>query len=305
MKNKIVTIIGGSGFIGSQIAKDLLKLGFLVQIISRDPYKNQDLKTAADVGHLYFCKGDINNIEEIKKLVSSSYAVINLVGVLFEKGRQNFYYTHTSFPGKLASICKELEIPNLIHFSALGVDKAICSNYAKSKYSGEKNILEQNSNAIIFRPSVVFGRNDDFTNKFKSILKYSPVFPMIKDGSTKFQPVYVGDVGKAICKVMQNPKQYYGKTIELGGAKKYTLKNILEIIKNLTKSNCMLLEMPEKLNYYTAYLTEFMSKPVLTRDQVALMRYHNVVSDHSKELKFRDLQISPVDFEKTVSQYIK
>jgi len=305
MKNKIVTIIGGSGFIGSQIAKNLLEDGYLVQIVSRDPHKNQEVKTAAEPGRIFFKQGNVNNIDEIEKIISTSETVINMVGVLFEKGSQNFFALHTDFPSKIAKICKKLGIPNLIHFSALGADKAICSHYAKSKYNGEKKLLEIFPEAIIFRPSVVFGTNDNFINKFRNLVKYLPIFPLIRDGSTKFQPVYVGDISKAVDKILENPHKFKGKIIELAGLQKYSLKQILEIIKTLTKSNCILLEMPERLNYYTGLVAELFPKPILTRDQVVLSRYDNVISNHSKNLNFKDLAISPVDFYKTVAQYVK
>lgn len=297
MKNKIATIIGGSGYVGGYIAKELAKHGYLIQIVSRDPAKSDYMKTIGQVGQVHLKPADVQDTHAIKEIIQTSDVVINLVGILFESGKQRFYKAHTDAPRKVAKLCKELGIKTFINFSALGVDKAVCSNYAKSKYEGEKEAMRANHSSIILRPSVIVGPNDHFITMFRKYLKYSPVLPLVGEGKALFQPVYVGDIAKAILAIVKEPESYYGEIIELGGTKQYSFKNILEKIRDKIDSTCTIFPVPEKIYMIAAYFFEFLPKPPLTCDQIRLLRYNNVISSSSHHMKFADLHITPKSLE--------
>lgn len=303
MKNKIATIIGGSGFVGSYIVKELMNQGYLVQILSRNPSESAYLKTAGQVGQLYLKAANIKDINLVKQSIKTSEVVINLVGILHETNKQSFYKLHTLAPKILAKTCKELSIKTFIHFSALGVDKAACSNYARTKYAGEKEALKANPNTIIFRPSVIFGKNDKFINKFIKYMKFSPILPLIKQGLTNFQPVYVEDIAKAVGKVIQHPQKFYGKTLELAGSKIYSFREIVHLVQERINKNCSLINIPEKINLIIAFFLEFTSSPLLTRDQIRLLRYPNTISTKSPYIQFKDLKISPKSLDEMFSMY--
>lgn len=303
MQNKIVTIIGGSGFVGGYITKELTDKGYLVQIISRDPEKSSFFKTIGNVGTVYLKPGNIYATHTLKALLKHSDTVINLVGIMYESRKHSFYSVHINATKHLARICNELNIKNLIHFSALGIDRAVCSNYAKSKYIGEKEMSKECPNSIIMRPSVIFGPEDNFINCFLKIIKLSPIFPLINNGDARFQPVYIKDLAQAVGKILDNPHKYYGKIFELAGAKTYSLRKILTMAQSTIGKHCYLLETPNKLSVALAFLCEFLPKPIFTRDQIRLLKYDNIIFNNNLNLTFKDLGIIPKSLEDMMYLY--
>ncbi len=302
MKNKIATIIGGSGFIGRHIARSLMKAGYLVKIICRDPEKAKELKTAGDVGQLHIKKIDITSIESLKNEIEGSEIVINLVGILFEKGKQNFYNIHSNLPRLIAKITNKLEVKTFIHFSALGIDKAPCSKYAKTKLDGEKEALKENPNTIIIRPSLVCGSDDHFVNDLVRTVRKLPLFLKIAP-KTKFQPVYVGDITKALNIIIESSEKFYGKIFELGGSEIFSFGHIINLIFERFHIKKYQIDIGNTLNFIAAYMFEFLPKPPLTMDQIRLLKYPNIVSKNPSILTFDTLNINPRSFREILNDY--
>lgn len=304
MQNKLVTVVGGSGFVGSYIVNELLKSGYLVQVISRDPEESAFLKTAAKVGQLNFVKCDIRNYDSLKNILKKSYAVINAVGIMYESGFQKFKTIHIEGAKAIAKACAENKISNFIHISSLGVDKNSCSKYAKTKFEAELEIVKIMPNAVIVRPSLVFGHEDKFFNRFASMTRFSLFLPLIGGGKTKFQPIYVGDLAKAIVKILQEKKNKF-KIYELGGSKVYTFKELLEfILINLGKER-ILLYLPFFISKIAAFSISMLTKKILTPDQVSLLKYDNIIEPDKKVGNLKDLAIIPQMIETIVPKYIE
>ena len=227
MKDKVITIFGGAGFLGSHIIQDLAREGYRIKIISRAPESVYDIKTAGTVGQIVSYTCDYDDAAAINKAVEGSYAVINLIGILYQKKKNKFKKIHTDLLGKIAKACQKQEINKFIHVSALGVDKGN-SNYAKSKREGEKLVKKIFPRVTILRPSVVFGPGDSFFNMFAKLSVLLPALPLIGGGKTRFQPVFVGDIAEAIGKIIisENDK-FEGQIYQLGGPEIVTLKRNL------------------------------------------------------------------------------
>ncbi len=300
-ENKIVTIFGGAGFVGQYVVKHIARAGYRVRAIVRDVPGAAYLKTQGDVGQIALVYGDITKPETYKNALKDSYAVINLVGILFEKGKQTFDNIHTQAPKELAQHAKEAGVTRFLHMSALGVEQATTAKYAKSKTAGEHAVLEYFPDATIFKPSVIFGAEDNFYNQFAKMGVFSPALPLIGGGNTKFQPVYVDDVAKAYAKALENP-QTKGKTYELGGVDVMSFKEILQTINQMTNRERMLVKVPSCMASAGAFFAEFLPTPPLTRDQVEMLKYDNVVSDDA--LTFKDLGIEPTDADLVVPAYL-
>lgn len=300
-KNSIVTIIGGSGFLGTYVARRFAALGVRVQVLSRNATrKAMDLKVAGAVGQVAIIDCDAKNYKKLEQYIKQSDYVVNLVGLLFSRGSQNFKAMHNELPAKIAEMCAAHGIKGLVQISALGVDKS-SSQYAKTKLQGEKAVLSAFKNAVILRPSVMFGAEDSFINMFNDISKISPVLPLIGGGHTKFQPVYVDDVANAIVRCVEDISSTAGKIYELGGPKKYAFKEILEYILKTTHRNRVLVPVPFWAAKIKAFFLQFLPKPLLTPDQVESLRYDNVVSDKNG---FEALSIKPTPMEAIVPTYI-
>jgi len=235
MKEKIATIFGGSGFLGRHLIRKLTQKEYRIIVATRSPYLNGFLKPLGNPGQIELVKTNIYNKEEVKRLLKKSSLAINLIGILHETSKQKFKYLHTDFPNLLSNICNELDLERLVHISALGIMENHSSNYMKSKFQGEKFIKKNFKKSIILRPSVVFGPEDKFFNTFASLAQFSPILPLIGGGNTKFAPVYVGYVAKAIVKALElnnlEPKIY-----ELGGPKDYSFRELMEFLLSEIKN---------------------------------------------------------------------
>jgi len=259
------------------------------------------LKPMGNPGQIELIKTNIFNLEDVKKILKNCDFVINLVGILYETKKQKFDQIHSEFPYLLSNLCNEFNIKNLIHISALGVKEKHLSKYMQSKFQGEKHIQEIFKPSVILRPSVVFGPEDKFFNTFATIAQFSPAIPLIGGGKTKFAPIYVGDVCKAIVKSLElnnlSPEIY-----ELGGPKNYTFKDLMQILLLEIKKKRFFLNIPFGIAKAQSYFLQIMPKPLLTPDQVDLLKYDNITTGNFPVLK--DLGITGVPIENILPKYI-
>jgi NADH dehydrogenase len=300
MKTQTILIFGGNGFIGNHTVRALAKTGARLNVICRDVIAASPLKTYGDVGQINLHYGDITKPKTYEQLLSSTDLIINLVGILFEKGSRNFENIHNQAPAKLAELAAGSGVKRFIHISALGVDKATTSKYAKSKLNGEKAILQHLLNAVILRPSVVFGREDNFYNQFARMSRISPFLPLIAGGKTKFQPTYVGDVAQAI-KIAATDVRTDGNIYELAGGEVQSFKQILQFVKRQTGSKSALLPIPSYAAKMIGFGSEFLPTPPLTRDQVELLKFDNIAGDG---MGYKDLGITPKNPSVIVAEYL-
>ena len=300
MNQKIATVFGGSGFIGRHLIRRLTKLDYRIIIATRSPYLSGFLKPLGGSGEVELIKTNIYDLENIKKVVQNSNIVINLVGILYENKKQKFNYIHSEFPKILSSICNELSIEKLIHVSALGVKENHNSRYMQSKLMGEQNIINNFKSPVILRPSIIFGPEDKFFNKFASLSQFSPVLPLIGGGKTLFEPVYVEDVADAIVKSLK--EDYEGvRVYELGGDR-YSFKELMEILLTEIKKKRLLIPIPFGFAKFQSYFLQLMPNPLLTPDQVELLKHNNVVSGEHPNLK--ELGITGTPIESILPKYI-
>ena len=301
MQNGIVTIFGGSGFIGSYIAAAMAKAGYRVQIISRTPERGSWVKTTAAAGEIVLRQANIRDEASLRNLVRGSDIVINAVGILYQGGKQTFQAIHSLAAENIAKAARAEKVSQLIHISALGVDKAYGSLYARSKLSGEKAVVTAFPGATILRPSVVFGAEDNFLNLFAGFAQLSPVLPLIGGGDNKFQPVYVADIAQAVLAIVAKP-ELQGKIYELGGPRVYSFKEILKfILKTIDRKN-ILVPIPFFLAKFKAAILQLLPMPLLTVDQVRLLQYDNQVGHGA--LGFKQLGIVPRDMEQVAPPYL-
>ena len=298
---KIVGIFGAGGFLGKHLMRQLTKLDYRVKVATRNPYLKGYLKLLGGPGQIELFKTNIFNPEDVKQILKNCDLAINLVGILYETKKQKFDQIHSQFPYLLSNLCNELEIKNLVHVSALGVKERHMSHYMQSKLQGEKNIQDIFRSSVILRPSVVFGPEDKFFNTFASIAQFSPILPLVGGGKTKFAPIYVGDVAKAIVKTLElnnsEPKIY-----ELGGPENYSFKELMEILLIEIKKKRFLMPIPFSVAKFQSYFLQMMPNPILTPDQVEMLKYNNVVSgDHST---LNDLGITGTAIQSILPKYI-
>ena len=285
MKAKNCLIFGGSGQIGSFLIRKLTKNNLKVTVVTRNIHqKGLKIKTQANAGYIDIVEANIFDEKKIEKLFSEADYCINLIGILYEKRRGNtFKNIHTIFPSLVAKLCKKYNLEHFVHVSALGVNEAIDSKYAISKLEGEKNVLENFSKSTILRPSVVFSNSDNFSTQFMTLLNRLPIFPLYYSGKTKFMPIHCSDLTDVICHVLQNDIQ--SQIIECVGPETLSFKEILEILLQLIGKNRLLIPMPLVLANLSAKFFQLLPKPLLTEDQLRLLKYDNVSSGKYKTNK--------------------
>ena len=298
---KIIAIFGAGGFLGKHLMRELTKLDYRVKVATRNPYLKGYLKPLSNPGQIELFKTNIFDQESVKQVLKNCDLAINLVGILYETRKQKFNQIHSQFPHLLSNLCNELGTKNLIHVSALGVRERHTSQYMQSKLQGEKNIQDNFKPSVILRPSVVFGPEDKFFNTFASIAQFSPVLPLIGGGKTKFVPIYVGDVAKAVVKTLDlnnsEPEIY-----ELGGPKNYSFKELMEILLIEIKKKRFLIPIPFGMAKFQSYFLQMMSNPLLTPDQVEMLKHNNIVSGDYPTLK--DLGVSGTPIHSILPKYI-
>ena len=282
MKAKNCLIFGGSGQIGRNLIRKLTKNNLRVTVVTRNIHqKSYIIKTQANVGYIDIVEANIFDEKKIRELFKKTDLCINLIGILFEKKRGNsFTNIHTVFPSLLAKLSKEYNLKHFIHLSALGINEAKDSAYANSKVEGENAILKNFPLATILRPSVVYSVDDNFTTNFMTLLNRLPFFPLYYDGKTKFSPIHCSDLTDTIYHVISN--NIYSKIVECVGPEVFTLKEIIVKLLNLIDKKRILLPMPLPLAKMSASIFEIMPKPLLTRDQLNLLKYDNIISGKYK-----------------------
>ena len=298
---KIIAIFGAGGFIGKHLMRQLTKLDYRVKVATRNPYLKGYLKPLGNPGQIELFKINIFNPNDVKQILKNSDIAINLVGILYETRKQKFNQIHSQFPYLLSNLCNELGIKNLVHVSALGVKERHTSQYIQTKLQGEKNIQETFKPSVILRPSLVFGPEDKFFNTFASIAQFSPALPLIGGGRTKFAPIYVGDVAKAIVKVLELNNSG-SKIYELGGPENYSFKELMEILLTEIKKKRFLVPIPFSAAKFQSYFLQMMPNPLLTPDQVEMLKYNNIVSGNYPTLK--DLGITGTAIQSILPKYI-
>ena len=282
MKAKNCLIFGGSGQIGRNLIRKLTKNNYRVTVVTRNFHqKSYAIKTQGNAGYIDIVEANIFDEEKIRNLFKKADICINLIGILFEKKRGNtFENIHAVFPSLLAKLCKEYSLKHYIHLSALGINDAKDSDYAKSKLKGESNIQKHFSLATILRPSIVYSVDDKFTTQFMTLLNRLPVFPLYYSGKTKFAPIHCSDLTDIIYHVIS--KNILSKTIECVGPEIFTFKELLEKLLKLIGKKKILLPMPLALANFSAKIFELLPNPLLTRDQLRLLKYDNIPSGKYK-----------------------
>ena len=282
MKAKNCLIFGGSGQIGRNLIRKLTKNNYRVTVVTRNIHqKSYIIKTQANAGYIDIVEANIFDEKKIRQLFEKNEICINLIGILYEKKNGNtFKNIHTIFPSLLAKLCKEYSFKHFIHLSALGINEAIDSDYAKSKLEGENNVFKNFPLVTVLRPSIVYSVDDNFTTSFMTLLNRLPIFPLYYNGNTKFTPIHCSDLTDIIYQIVS--KNIYSKVIECVGPEVITFKQILKKLLVLINKKRILLPVPLPLAEFSARNFELMPKPLLTKDQLRLLKYDNIISGKYK-----------------------
>lgn len=276
VSDSLVTVFGGSGFLGRHVVRALAKRGYRVRVAVRRPELAGFLQPLGFVGQIQVSQANVRFPDSVARATEGSEAVVNLVGVLSATGRQSFDAVHVFGARAIAAAAKEVGAP-LVHISAIGADPDSPSGYGRSKAEGEAAVRELLPDAVIMRPSLLFGPEDDFFNRFAATARLSPVLPLIGGGATRFQPVFVGDVATAVLAAVDG-RATAGATYELGGPEVRTFKELMQLMLREMGASRLLVDLPFGLADLMARLTQWAPGAPLTRDQVAMLRVDNVVS---------------------------
>ena len=282
MKAKNCLIFGGSGQIGRHLVRKLTKNNYRVTVVTRNIHqKSYIIKTQGNAGYIDVVEASIFDENKIRNLFKNAEICINLIGILFEKKRGNsFKNIHSIFPSILAKLSKEYNLEHFIHLSSLGINEATDSNYAKTKLEGEKNILKNFSYSTILRPSIVYSVNDNFTTNFMTLLNRMPMFPLYYEGKTKFMPIHCNDLIEIIYHVLS--KNITSNIIECVGPEEISFKEILEKLLKLIEKKRILIPFPLFLANLSAKIFQLFPNPLLTEDQLRLLKYDNIASGKYK-----------------------
>jgi uncharacterized protein YbjT (DUF2867 family) len=306
--DKLVTVFGGSGFLGRHVVRALCKRGYRVRVAVRRPDLAGHLQPLGRVGQIHAVATNLRYPASVEAAARDADIVINLVGILFEGGRQRFDSVHT-FGAEAVALAAAAYGARLIHVSAIGADPDAPSHYARSKAMGEKLALAAMPSATILRPSILFGPEDNFFNKFAALARMAPALPLIGGGDTRFQPVFAGDVAAAIVAAIDRP-QTGGSIYELGGLEVATFKALMEFVLATIERRRLLVPIPFGLTRAMAYFLQLASvvglAPMLTQDQVELLRSDNVVSAQAAAAgrTLAGLGVEPVSFRAVVPTYL-
>ena len=300
----LVTVFGGSGFVGRHVIRALAKRHYQIRVAVRRPELAGHLQPLGRVGQIHAVQANLRHAGSVAAAVRDADAVVNLVGILYERGRQRFDAVQT-FGAEAVALAAAQHGARLVHMSALGADETASSAYARSKAAGEKAVLAAVPGATIFRPSIVFGPEDDFFNKFASLARFLPALPLIGGGKTRFQPVFAGDVATAFAAAVAGETRP-GTTYELGGAEVLTFRELMEYVLATIERRRLLVPIPFWLAKLEATFLQFMPKPLLTPDQVELLKRDSVVSDTAarEERTLRGLGIAPTSLQAIVPSYL-
>ncbi|MEX2644041.1 MAG: complex I NDUFA9 subunit family protein [Acetobacterales bacterium] len=319
MARRLVTVFGGSGFIGRYVVQRLARTGATVRVATRSPQRAHFLRPMGNVGQIVPTATRIEDADSVARAVQGADSVVNLVGILHESGRRTFEAVHVRGPESVAAAATSAGVQRLVHVSALGADANSPSAYARSKALGEDALLQNFPNATVLRPSVVFGPEDSFLNLFAGMARYLPALPVFGcpaprlnpggrpfidfygHGGTRFQPVYVGDVADAAMAGLTQ-REAPGKVFELGGPRTYSFKELMEFVLAQTQRRRLLVPVPFWLAHVQAAFLELLPSPLLTRDQVRQLRFDNVVTGQRPQLP--ELGIAPTPLEAVAPEYL-
>ena len=302
MRNRLFTVFGGTGFIGRYVIERLADRGARLLVISRSPNTHgRHLQPLGAVDQIVVQSADLSSETALRRAVADAAGVVNLIGILYETGRQQFAEVQGALPGRIAAAARAEGVPRLVHVSAIGADPASASAYARSKAEGERRVREAFPDATILRPSIVIGPEDGFFNRFATLARMLPALPLIGGGQTRFQPVYVGDVARAVVAALQRDG-CQGATYELGGPRVYTFAELMRYMLQVLGRRRLLLNVPFGIATLQARLLELLPEPLLTRDQVELLKQDNVVAPGMPGLEA--LGINPTPIELIVPQYL-
>lgn len=300
----LVTVFGGSGFVGNQAVRQLARAGWRVRVAVRNPSLGYRMRLLGDVGQIDVVQANVRDAESVRRALEGATASVNLVGVLYETGRQKFQAVHVDGARAVAEAAVAAGVTRLVQMSALGADSAGFSAYSRSKAEGEAAVRAVRSDAVILRPSVVFGPEDKFFNKFATMASFSPALPLIGGGQTRFQPVFVGDVGKAIARAV-NDSEAAGQTYELGGPAEFTFRQLMEMMLEETQQRRLLLPMPFGVAGLLGGLGDLIAgivPPPVTSDQVKSLQADNIPSGQYPGLTA--LGITPTTLEAVLPTYL-
>lgn len=275
--DKLVTIFGASGFLGRHVVRALAPQGYRIRAAVRRPDLAGPLQPLGRVGQIHAVQANLRNAASVEAAVRDSAVVVNLVGILFERGRQRFEAVHTQ-GAELVARAAAAQGARLVHVSAIGADENATAVYARTKGLGEKAALAAAPGAVILRPSIIFGPDDAFFNKFAAMARMAPALPLVGGGRTRFQPVFGGDVAAAVAKAVAGEAKP-GAIYELGGPEAFTFKELLQFILATIERRRLLLPIPFWAAKLMARALQFLPSPPLTPDQVELLKHDNVVSD--------------------------
>ncbi len=278
----LITVFGGSGFVGRHVVQALARRGYRIRVAVRRPNEALFVKTTGDVGQVEPVQANIRDTRSVRAAVQGADAVVNLVGILHEQGPQRFETVQAGGADRIAREAKAAGIGVFIHVSAIGADAESPSAYARSKALGEAAVREHVPTAAILRPSIVFGPEDDFFNRFATLARVSPFLPLIGGGATRLQPVYVKDVADAIARAVETGIAD-GKVFELGGPEVLTFRELMVLVLREIGRKRILLPLPVALAKPLAVLMQLLPNPPLTLDQLRLLGIDNVVSDAAEK----------------------
>ena len=282
MKPKNCLIFGASGQIGRNLIRRLTQKNLKVTAVTRNLHqKGYILKTQANPGYLNIVETNIFNLSKIEELIQNADVCINLVGILYEKGSNNFVNIHEKFPNMISNICKKFDLHKFIHLSALGIENAKNSKYAKSKLNGEISVRQNFKKAVILKPSIIYSVDDNFTTMLMSLINLLPIFPLYYGGKTKFRPLHCADICDLILYLIEN-NENDGKTIECVGPEELTFKQIIEKILILIDKRRLFLPIPIFAANILATFFEILPRPLITKDQIKLLFYDNIPSGKYK-----------------------
>ncbi len=310
MIGKLAVVFGGSGFVGRNVVRELAKRGWRVRAAVRRPHHAQFLRPMGAVGQIQLFQANVRHRPSVDRAIEGADAVINLVGILHQEGAQSFSRVQSFGAAAIAEAAARQGVKSFIHVSAIGADAESDSLYARSKGEAERAVREAVPSATILRPSVVFGPEDKFFNKFASLMTMAPPFAplplLFGGGATKFQPVYVDDVADAVCAALEK-KEAAGRTYELGGPRVYTFRQLLEFVLAETGHHRILLSVPFALGPAFGFAGELFGAvpffaPPITRDQIKLLKRNNIVGEGANTLA--DLGIEPRTVEAIVPGYL-
>ncbi|MFM9889898.1 MAG: complex I NDUFA9 subunit family protein [Rickettsiales bacterium] len=307
MKNQLVTVVGGSGFVGRHVVHLLASRGYRIRVLVRDTIAAEFLKTQGSVGQIAIEHADLTRPETLRGKLDESVAVVSLVSIMYETGRQKFQNINVNGARAIADEATRAGVATLVHVSALGVDRARDTRYGATKLTGEQVVRAGFPNATILRPSLIAGPEDKFFQRFARMSMFAPALPLIGGGTTKFQPVLVTDVASAVLACIETPAAR-GLTYELGGPKTYSFKELLELIGTTINRHPLLLSLPVGIAKLQGLLCELLPfPPMLTRDQVGLLAHDNVMSVGAKT--FVDLGLKATALETALpallARYVK